>query len=472
MKSRPGPAGASAGAPLTDPSNDRLGWGELLAYGSGDLGMSVAWSVLGAFTTFFLTDSVGLSPAVAGLIVLISRVFDGVSDVVVGTMVDRTRSKLGQARPWLLRMAIPTGIAYVLFFSAPDLADWGKILWVFVTYNLMSTVCYTAVNIPYAALSPLMTRHAASRVNLNVIRMLCAALSGVVASAATMPLVNALGGGPGAWRIVSGGYAVFMVAAILVCGWKTRERHAIDPSTPAGASTPPTWTAVKGVLTNKYWGILTACLMVYFLLQNIGNGVTVYYFKYIIGDENAMGLAAVAMALPMLVGLAVMPFLARRISKGALARASAVAGMAAPLILLLDPYSLPLLLAKSALTGLAMVPFAAVGFAMLADVCDYGRWKTGIRSEGLINSAASLGIKVGTGLGMATLGWVLTLGHYDAEAAVQPPSALAAMVFCQIWLPVILCGVQLLLLCFYRLDRDYPAILAQLTSREQESGKP
>jgi len=452
--------------PVDPPDKIRLR--ELIAYGSGDLGMSVAWSVLGAFTTFYLTNAVGLSAATAGTIILISKLFDGISDVTVGALVDRTRSRFGKARPWLIRMALPTGVAYVLFFAVPDFTDLGKILWVFVTYNLMSTVCYTSVNIPYAALSPLMTRHARSRISLNIVRMICAVLSGVVASSATMPVVNALGGGPAAWRTVSAVYAAFMVAMILVAGFGTKERYGEPEPAGDGAVTAkvPFRTAFRALVTNRYWAIMTACLLLYYVLQNATTGVNVYYFKYILGDENLVGLASVASAVPILIGLALMPALTKRFSKGTLARASAVGGAVAPLVALVDPASLTLILVKAAVQGLAMAPFAAIGFAMLADICDYGYWKSGVRGEGLINSAASIGIKVGTGLGAGLLGWILGWGSFDADLDVQPDSALTAMKFVMIGLPVILSLAQLAFLLFYRLDREYPEILQDLTERE------
>jgi GPH family glycoside/pentoside/hexuronide:cation symporter len=446
---------------------DKIRAGELLAYGSGDLGMSVAWSVLGAFTTFYLTNVVGLGAATAGTIILVSKLFDGVSDVAVGALVDRTRTKYGKARPWLIRMALPTGICYFLFFACPDLAEWGKILWVFVTYNLMSTVCYTAVNIPYAALSPLMTRHAPSRVSLNIVRMICAVLSGVIASSATMPVVNALGGGPEAWRLVSGVYAGFMTAMILVAGFLTKERYgAADLAAGRAEEKVPLKVALKALVTNKYWALMTGCLLLFYIVQNAGNGMNVYYFKYILGDENMMGLAAVAGALPVLVGLALMPLLTKRFSKGTLARVSALAHGVFALVLLIDTESLALFLVKCVLLGFAMVPFAAVGFAMLADICDFGYWKSGVRGEGLVNSAASFGIKVGTGIGAASIGWILGLGGFDANLAVQPESAIVAMKVLVIGVPAVLSLAQFALLLFYRLDKQYPQILAELTERE------
>jgi GPH family glycoside/pentoside/hexuronide:cation symporter len=444
-------------------TSDKLGISELLAYGTGDLGMSLAWSMLGSFTTFYLTNAVGLPAAIAGTIILVSRIFDASSDVLVGAMVDRTSTKLGKAKPWLLRMAVPLGISFALFFSTPNISQIGKIIWVFLTYNLVSTVFYTCASVPYAALSPLMTRDPNSRVHLNIVRMLCAVLSGVIAGSITMPLIGALGGGVSAWAKVSAGYAIFMASMVILCGLLTRERYgsAGDKANPAKA---PLSDSLKCLFANKFWVIMTIALVIYFAIQNAS--VNVYYFTYILKNENAMGLASAATAGPTLLGLALAPALSKKFSKGALARFSAAGGIAAPLILLLSPESLPLLLVKCALSGLFMAPFAAVGFAMNADVADYGYWKTGVRAEGAISSAASFGIKVGAGLGAAAVGWVLAGGGFDGTEAVPSDNAIAAIKFLMLGLPSILSFVQLCLLWFYRLDRDYPQILKGINVRE------
>jgi GPH family glycoside/pentoside/hexuronide:cation symporter len=460
---------AENSATKTEARTDKLRLRDMLAYGTGDLGMSVAWSFLGGYTTFFLTNAMKLSPAVVGMIILISRVFDGFSDIIMGVLVDRTRTKIGKARPWMLRAAIPLGIAFGLFFFVPPFGTTGKIIWVFITYNLVSTVCFTAASIPYAALSPLMTRDAGSRLGLNVTRMLCAILSGLIAASISMPVINALGGDgePKAWFALATGYAVFMTIMILLCAALTKERYSGDETK---TDNVPFKKALGGLLKNKYWAIMTVCMVLYFVLQNISSGVNIYYFTYVLHNNNAMGLAAISMSLPLLIGIGLSPMLAKKFGKGNLARFSAFAGMFAPLIAAINPENMIIILLKAALSGLIMAPFASVGFAMIADVCDYGYWKTGIRAEGLINSACGFGTKVGAGLGSAAVSWILAFSGFNESLGEfgQTPGVIFSMKFMIIGLPIIICALQFAFLWFYKLDKQYPHIMAELEARESE----
>jgi GPH family glycoside/pentoside/hexuronide:cation symporter len=444
---------------------DKLKFSELLAYGSGDFGMSFGWSLMGGFASFFLTTVVGLSAAIAGTIFLVSRLFDAASDVIVGTLVDRTHTKQGKARPWMFRAALPAGISLVLFFTAPEFNDIGKIIWVFLTYNLMSTVCYTCANIPYGALSPLMTRDPGSRVGLNISRMLCAILSGVISSSITLPIVNSLGGGSDAWFRVSIVFAAVMTLMILAAALFSKERYGESDQKKVEEKLPLK-TALGNLLKNKYWAIMTGCMVIFYMMQNTTNGVNVYYFTYILDRPNSMGLAAIAMALPMLIGIMLAPLLVKKFGKRNLARVSALGGVIGPLLLLANPTSLTFVLIKCVISGIMMAPFTAVGFAMIADVCDYGYWKTGVRAEGLINSAISFGSKFGTGIGAGIVGWGLAAGGFDGALAIQPDSALGAMKFLMIGTPIIINILQFVLLCFYKLDREYPAIIKEIKERE------
>jgi len=452
--------------PARQERDDRLKSKEVLAYGSGDLGMSLAWSLLGTFTTFYLTNVMGISAAIAGSVILFSKIFSGIADLLVGVAVDRTRTKMGKARPWMYRWSIPLGISFVLFFTVPHFEMTGKIIWTIITYNLMSTVFYTLVNIPYGTLSPLMTRDSGSRVKLNIARMLCGVCSGVIAASITLPVVNALGGDALAWTKVAACYAIIMTLLVLLSARFTKERYSFDESPEENAKLSIK-QAVPFLFSNKFWLIMLLSQIAFFVLQGISNGVNVYYFKYILGNENAVGLAAVSMALPMLAAILLSPSLVKKYGKGKMALFSAFCGICVPLIVLIDPTSLPIILIKSALTGITLAPFASVGFAMLADVCDYSYWKTGIKTEALINSAASFGAKAGIGVGSASIGWILAAGSFDASLPIQPESAITAMKFMMIGLPAILSLLQFLALMFYNLDKIYPTIIKDIEDREQ-----
>jgi GPH family glycoside/pentoside/hexuronide:cation symporter len=260
-------------------------------------------------------------------------------------------------------------------------------------------------------------------------------------------------------------FAAVMVVMIIVAAAFTKERYGESDEKKADEKLPLK-IGLGNLLKNKYWAIMTGCMVIFYMMQNTTNGVNVYYFTYILDKPNLMGLAAIAMAFPMLICIMLSPLLVKKFGKGNLARASALGGVIGPLLLLINPTSLIFVLIKCVISGIFMAPFSAVGFAMIADVCDYGYWKTGVRTEGLINSAVSFGSKFGTGIGAGIVGWVLAAGAFDGELAIQPDSALTAMKFLMIGTPIIINIIQFILLCFYKLDREYPGIIKDIAERE------
>jgi len=446
-------------------SSDKLKIGSLLGYGLGDTGMLVGWTFLSSFITYFMTNYVGIAAGVVGTVILASRLMDAISDVVIGSAVDRTKSRFGKARPWMLYGALPLTICFALLYAVPDIGNTGKLLWFIIFYNLTVTVFYTAVNVPFNSLTPLMTRDPSSRVNCGVVRMLMGIFAAMAVSLLTMPMINAMGGDKGAWRIWAIIIGVFMGVCILLCFLSTKERYGDDPQ--AIKKEPLSLSkSYKSLLGNKYWVILTIALISTYALQGVLQGVNIYYFKYIIGDENLVGLVSMAQSLPMLIMLFLTPLFAKKISKVNLARFSCVGGVLTAIIMLINPASLGIVIVKSVLQGAFMAPFAAVNYAMIADVADYGYWKSGVKCEGLVNSAASFGTKVGTGLGAGMVGWFLTFGGFNAELPSQPDSAIFALKFMMIGIPIIFSLIQFVALHFYKLDKEYPAILAELEQRE------
>jgi GPH family glycoside/pentoside/hexuronide:cation symporter len=160
---------------------ERIKLKEKLAYGLGDVACNVVWSGVGSFATYYYTNSAGLAAAAVGTMFLVSRIFDGISDIIMGIIIDRTRTRFGKARPWLLWMALPFGISGFLLFSVPQ--SWGvgaKLVYAYITYNLLSTVIYTAVNLSYGALNALITDDSRDRTLLNIFRMLGAVFCGIM----------------------------------------------------------------------------------------------------------------------------------------------------------------------------------------------------------------------------------------------------------------------------------------------------
>ena len=172
----------------------KISFWERFSYGCGDLGCNIIYSAMSAFLLFYYTDYVHISAGIVGTIMLVSRIFDGVTDLIMGVIVDRTKSKMGKCRPWILRMAIPFAIAGILLFSVPSgLGQTAKIAYIFITYNLVSSVIYTAINVPYATLNALITQDQYERSVLSIFRMILATTGTLIITNLTLPLVQAFG---------------------------------------------------------------------------------------------------------------------------------------------------------------------------------------------------------------------------------------------------------------------------------------
>ena len=188
--SNPGAASAESGA--------HLSWLTRVAYGLGDTAQNVVWGAMGILT-FFYTDYAGIDPAMVGLVMLISRCFDGFSDVIMGFIVERTNSKWGKSRPWILWMSVPFAISIVLIYTVPQGSSAMQFAYLFVTYNLCTTVCYTALNLPYGSLSAMMTRSSKERDMLSITRMCLSPWGRILSVSATLPLVKVFGDNQMAW---------------------------------------------------------------------------------------------------------------------------------------------------------------------------------------------------------------------------------------------------------------------------------
>lgn len=198
---------------------------EKIAYGGGDLASNFVLVLTGTFVTFFYTDALGLNAAIVGAIMMFSRLADGFTDIIMGYIMDKTHSKHGKARAWLLWLSIPIGIATILVFLVPNIGVTGKYIYIAITYNLVTTFLYTMINIPYGALTSLMSRDQDQRMIINIFRMFMAQAGSLIINACTLPLVNAMGGSTKqrSWIIVSILYGVVAAALFLLCFAKRRK---------------------------------------------------------------------------------------------------------------------------------------------------------------------------------------------------------------------------------------------------------
>ncbi|ACL20401.1 sugar (Glycoside-Pentoside-Hexuronide) transporter [Desulfitobacterium hafniense DCB-2] len=439
--------------------DERVAWREKAAYAMGDVGANVVWATLTSFMTFFFTDVAGIGAAAVGSIFLISRILDAFSDVGMGVLVDRTNHKYDKARPWLLWVAIPYGIGAVLLFSVPDFGMTGKIIYAFLTYNLMSTVLYTVFAQPYHTLMALMTRDQYQRSLLTVMRMFAGVCTAIVINNATLPLVEHFGGGAGGWQKTMAVYGAIAAVIIILVFLFTKERIR-----GVSAKKTPVREGLKALAANKYWlMILVVGVLVYILFAL--PGVNIYYARYVLGNPMYLGSIMTCTFVPNLLCFAAIPLALKIFSKRMLVFIGFLFYAIGTGALLVEPMNINYVLTGVFIKGLGFAPLAGTLYAFIADTIEYGEWKTGLRMEGLIMSAASFGQKVGTGIGLAIIGWLLAWGNYVGNAATQSPEALCVISFMFIQLPLCIYAAIIAIMYFYKLDREYPAIIAELNQR-------
>ena len=422
----------------------------------------------GTYISFFYTDALGLNVGIVGTLILISRFFDGFTDIIMGFIMDKTKSKHGKARAWMLWLAIPFGVCTALLTMVPNLGNVGKYIYVFISYNVVTTFLYTAINIPYGALNSLMTRDQTQRESINVFRMTMAQIGGLIINACTLPFINAVGGSTNqsSWMIVSSVYGFIAAALFLLCFAKTKERVNVvsDEDRKIGFI-----KTLKLMMKNDAWLLICAIWVVNILGMAIGMGVGVYYAKYILHNEAYFGFLAVIQQGISIVFMAMMMPLVKRFGKRNVALVGTIISLISQLLMIVNPASFSWLVVCNIVKGIGAAPLMATLFAMMADSIEYGHWKTGVRIEGTLYSATTFGAKVGGGVGMVVATTVLGMAGYNGALAVQSESALTAISNLYIYAPIIFLVILPILYCFYKLDKQYPQVIKELTERENKN---
>ena len=390
----------------------RLRFLEKLGYGLGDTASNFFFQTFNLFLLYYYTDIFGLGAAAVGTMFLFTRVLDAVTDPTMGLIADRTRSRFGKFRPYLLWMAVPYGIFGYLMFANPALSPTGKLVYAYVTYSAMM-LAYTAINIPYGALMGVMSPSTVDRTSLSTYRFVCAFTGGLLISSLVTPLKNALGGADEAdgFRWTMAIFAVASIGLFLFCFATTRERVVVRDEGRTDLRHD-----LRLLLRNRAWLALGFAAL--FTLTNVAvrNGVIVYYLKYYVQVDGQrvflffdhISLFMTTGALAMIVGVALTPFVAKRWDKRRLMIVlSTLNALAMATFFFLRPDQIVAMHVINVIATLFAGPTPALVWAMYADTADYGEWKYRRRTTALIFSAAQFAQKMGLALGVAIAGWVL-----------------------------------------------------------------
>lgn len=437
---------------------------EKIAYGMGDVACNVVFAITSSLLVYFYTNVVGVSAGLVGSILLWSRIFDGISDLTMAQITDKVNSKLGKYRCWALWMAIPYAISAILLVCVPGNATTTvQAAYIFITYNLCTTVCYTALNLPYSSLAPTMTNDDQDLAKLNLFRMSMSPIGNLIITALTLPFIRVMGDDRRAWILVTTIYGVIAVAMLLWTFAASKERF--HPAAAKETEGLPFAQRLGALFRNKYFIMLTFTMIAVSLYQNVNGACTTYYAQYMLGNREVMGILQTAEKIPWIIGVICMAPFIRRFGKRNMVLFGAALCAASMILVLVAPTSYPMLITAAILRGFGESPFYGCIFTMLADVIEYGHWKTGLRVHALVFSAFTVGQKLGGGIAAWAIGKLMDASGFTG-LEVEIPSAVAMVKNLYIWGSVAAWGAVVVIMLFYHLDKQYDGIVADLAKRE------
>ncbi|MFY4675179.1 MFS transporter [Bacillus anthracis] len=322
---------------------------------------------------------------------------------------------------------------------------------------MIFVIAYTAVSIPYKILLGLMTRHQNSRSLSNIYSSILTLSGTLFVVILTQPISKVIG-----WPALVSIYALLSMITIYITFYSTKER--VGTSLPHEEKISISM-GVKALFKNKYWLILTAYGFTYFAMHGVITGVSLYYATWILKDTDVFPL----LGLAMVIGVFIVMGIVSRIGKRNTVLIGNILIIISSLVKMLNPYDLTTFVIGTIITGIGFAPTSALLFAMTSDTADYGEFKTGQRNIGLVNSGLSFGIKIGSGLGLALIGWLLGYGGYVGEATKQTSLALEMIIALSIYIPIVFAIVSILFLAQFNLDKKYSKILAELQKRKSQS---
>ncbi len=458
---------------------------EKIGYGFGDMASSMFWKLFGAYLMIFYTDVFGLPAAMVGTMFLVTRIWDSVFDPIVGVVADRTSSRWGKFRPYILFLAVPFGVVGALTFYTPPFGDTGKLVYAYVTYSLMMMV-YSAINVPYASLLGVMSPNPNERNTLSTFRMMFAYIGSFIALLLFMPMANAFSGHSDSVEAQQTGW--FMAAAVIAaacvllffgCFSWTKER--VKPINDKKTSLK---TDIRDLLHNHPWWVLFVAGVGALVFNSIRDGAAVYYFKYYIVEENfetvsffgvSFVLSGLFLALGQManiVGVVLAAPVSNRFGKKrTFAFSMLMTAVLSIVFYWFDKDDIVLIFVFQCVISMFAGSIFPLLWSMYADCADYSELNTGNRATGLIFSASSMSQKFGWAIGTALTGWLLSYFGFEANA-VQSAETIDGIKMFLSWLPAAASVVSVVfILCYPLGEQKVAKIIEQLNIKRKQTNE-
>jgi sugar (Glycoside-Pentoside-Hexuronide) transporter len=419
--------------------------------------------------TYFYTDKVGVAAGAVATILLIVKIMDAFTDLIMGKIVDGTKKGKEKCRPWFGRMVIPVIISIIIMFTLPrNISSSMQLVYILVTNFLATGVVYTAIAIPYNAMMAIRTKSVEERGKMGTARALAGYIAGMIIAILLIPLSNMLGGDQSAWIKLGVIFAAISGIFLFILYKKSKEEVDEVISTDDEEKTP-FFEALGLLFKNKYWVIM----LLVNLFMNISYGLSgtggTYYAKWVLGNDNLVALLGAIGLIPTVLGFIFVGPIIKKFGMAKTYKLCCIIGALACLVRVFLPYSLMAVIICGAITTFATIPLMCVGGPMVNNCVEYNEYLYGKNLVGMNNSASSFGNKIGSGIGGALVGWLLASGAYDATLKTQPQSAIYAIFGFSIYIPLALFVIMFILISRYDLEKIYPDIMKELQARKSNS---
>lgn len=426
--------------------------GEKIAYALGDLGANFVWTFCSSWLTLYYTDSVLMAAGMIGTLMLIVRLADGVSDIIFGTFIEKTHTKIGKARPWFGASIIPLVVIQILVYNVPaNLSMGAKTAWIIITYFLLTVVVYTINNLSYHAMLSRISLDSADRNKVSSIRGIFAFLAGLLLSILTPIILNGNGGSKDqhAWTVTAFTFSMACLILQAITFFTVKEKlSCFGEKEDKGVKQGDVKKGIHALLHTKYFYISIIVFVCTYILNGLVLATHVFYTRDVLGNANLYTIIAVVSVFATIIGISIAPKLFKEFGKQKVLMFSAVVYISGCIIGIIGARNFVMVLIATVITGLGMASYVAGIFTFAPDIVDLLEKQTEERYEGLVTSVNSIGMKVGTGLASASLGWGLALGEYDGSLDVQPITVQTAEIALVYGIPIIMCVV-----CFIAMSR-------------------
>ena len=435
-------------------------WQQRLGYGVSDLACNLIWQMISLYLLYFYTDIMHLNAAAISLMFVVTRFVDGITDLLVGYLIDHTNTRWGKSRPYFLFGAIPFALFAFLCFNVPDFSASGKLVYAYITYFGLS-LAYTLVNVPMASILPSLTNDTEERTALSTSRKFFAFLGATIVSSTALALVAFFGNGSEklGFKMVMCIFVIVGSLLFFVTFFSVRELPV------HGSKSPSLKTVFHSLRKNRPWVIFAINILFMWTSFFIQSSALVYYFSVVVGNKSLSVTVATIMSIVPMFANFLVPFLARRLGKRNLYILSSTVQLIGLIVIMFADKVVSGILVGAFISAIGYGIKESIYFSMQADPVDYGEWKTGVNVSGSLSAINGFQGKVAQAISGGLAGALLAWGMYQPGETLQNGKALLAIKAMYLYVPMLLIICSIITMLFYHLDKIYPQINNELVTR-------